>query len=110
MKYSGHFAALFLPLFLALSVAGEDLIRLQLKNSGAQGEIRMHSQMELPVSAMYPEYVIEQSTDLVNWATVAGPFTGGVGVSDELLRVAVPTAGARAFYRAAANVKVTEGG
>lgn len=66
--------------------------------------------MALPVSAMYPEYVIQQSTNLVNWTTVAGPFSGSVGVSDEFLRVAVPTADSHAFYRVVANVKVAAGG
>ena len=66
--------------------------------------------MALPVSAMYPEYVIQQSSNLVNWTTVAGPFSGSVGVSDEFLRVAVPTAGAHAFYRVVANVKLAAGG
>jgi hypothetical protein len=46
----------------------------------------------------------------VNWTTVAGPFSGSVGVSDEFLRVAVPTAGTHAFYRVVANVNVAAGG
>jgi hypothetical protein len=57
-----------------------------------QGELGLHSQMKLPVSGMYPEYVIQQSSNLVNWITVAGPIAGSVGVSDEFMRVAVPTA------------------
>jgi len=66
--------------------------------------------MALPVSAMYPEYVIQQSSDMVNWTTAAGPFSGSVGVSDEMLRVAVPTAGPQVFYRVVANVKMAAGG
>lgn len=91
-------------------VPGADQIRLQLKKSATQGEVRLHSQMELPVSAMYPEYIIQQSSNLVNWTTVAGPFAGSVGVSDELLRVAVPTGGEQGFYRVVANVQVATGG
>ncbi len=112
MKRSGQVAALVLVPFFAFSqsVPGADQIQLQLKKSAAQGEIEMHSQMALPVSAMYPEYVIQQSSNLVNWTAVAGPFSGSVGVSDELLRVAVPTTGAHAFYRVVANVKLAAGG
>jgi len=67
--------------------------------------------MALPVSAMYPEYTIQRSTDMANWETVAGPIAGSVGVSDEFLRVAVPTAGDHAYYRVIANVKLAaEGG
>ena len=76
MKRSGQLAALVLLPFFAFcqSVPGADQIQLQLKKSAAQGEIEMHSQMALPVSAMYPEYVIQQSSNLVNWTTVAGPI------------------------------------
>lgn len=95
---------------LSQSVSGENNIQLQLKKSATQGEIGLHSQMALPVSGMYPEYVIQQSSNLVNWTTVAGPFSGSVGVSDEFLRVAVPTIGSHLFYRAAANVKMATGG
>ena len=112
MKRSGHFAILMLVAFFGFcqSNFSADQITLQLKKSAAQGEIGLHSQMELPVSAMYPEYLIQQSSNLVNWTTVAGPFSGSVGVSDEFLRVAVPTAGSHAFYRVVANVKMAEGG
>jgi hypothetical protein len=89
---------------------GFDQIILQLEKSAAQGDIGLHSQLALPVSAMYPEYVIQQSSNLVNWATVAGPFSGSVGVSDEFLRVAVPTTGSHSFYRVVANMKVAAGG
>lgn len=100
-------AAVF-PSFCGL---GADQITLQLKKSGAQAEVGLRSQMALPVSAMYPEYAIQRSTNMANWETVAGPIAGGVGVSDEFLRVAVPTAGDRAFYRVVANVKLAaEGG
>ena len=92
------------------SVPGQGRVEVQLKTSGTQAEVGIDSQLELPVSAMYPEYVIQQSSNLVNWATVAGPFAGGVGVSDEFLRVAVPAGGGQSFYRAIANVKLAEGG
>lgn len=112
MKRSGQLTALVLVAICAVcqSVSGEDQIRLQLKKSATEGEIGLHSQIGLPVSAMYPEYVIQQSTNMVNWTTVAGPFSGSVGVSDEFLRVAVPTPGSHAFYRVVASVKVAAGG
>src|SRR6478609_11833973 len=112
MKRSGQLKALVLMALCTVcqSVPGEDQTRLQLKKSAAQGEIGLHSQMGLPVSSMYPEYVIQQSSNMVNWTTVAGPFPGSVGVSDEFLRVAVPTPGVQAFYRVIANVKMATGG
>jgi hypothetical protein len=89
---------------------GADLITLELKKSASQAEVGLHSKMALPVSAMYPEYTIQRSTDMTNWETVAGPIAGSVGVSDEFLRVAVPVAGDHAFYRVVANVKLTAAG
>jgi hypothetical protein len=62
--------------------------------------------MALPVSSMYPEYLILRSTNLVSWERVAGPIAGSVGVSDEFLRQAVPMAGNQAFYRVVARVKL----
>lgn len=112
MKRSGQLTALALFAFSAFcqSTFGVDQITLQLKKSGTQGDIGVHSQMALPVSAMYPEYVIQQSSNMVNWTTVAGPIAGSVGVSDEFLRVAVPAAGNHAFYRVVANVKLAAPG
>src|SRR5437016_336007 len=89
---------------------GADQITLQFKQSVAQGEVDLHTQMGLPVGAMYPEYTILLSTNLVDWQAVAGPISGSVGVSDELLRVAVPLAGERAFYRVMASVKLAPAG
>ena len=89
---------------------GADQITLQFKQSVAQGEVDLHTQMGLPVGAMYPEYTILLSTILVDWQAEAGPIRGSVGVSDELLRVAVPRAGARAFYRVVGSVKLAPGG
>src|SRR5262245_14724836 len=112
MRHWGYFKGFFLIAFFTClhPAIGADQITLQLKKSGNQGEIGLHSQMGLPVSAMYPEYVIQQSSNLVDWTTVAGPFSGGVGVSDELLRIAVPTPGSQLFYRTFASVKVAAGG
>jgi hypothetical protein len=87
-----------------------DEIALRFKSHGTQAEVGLHSRLALPVSAMYPEYVIQCSTNLQDWFTVAGPFPGGVGVSDEALRIAVPLAGDRAVYRVAANVKLAADG
>src|SRR5258708_14447800 len=89
---------------------GADQITLQFKQADAQGEVALHSQMALPVGAMYPEYTILCSTNLVDWQAVAGPISGGVGVSDELLRVAVPLAGERPFYRLVPRVKLAPDG
>jgi hypothetical protein len=89
---------------------GADRVTLELKKAGSQVEVGLRSQMALPVSAMYPEYTIQRSTDTVNWQTVAGPIAGSVGVSDEFLRVAVPAAGNHAFYRVVANVKLAAAG
>src|SRR5690349_9794423 len=89
---------------------GADQITLQFKQAVTQGEVALHSQIALPVAAMYPEYTILRSTNLADWQAVAGPINGSVGVSDELLRVAVPLAGARAFYRVAASVKLASDG
>lgn len=112
MKPSSHFKGLVLSALCVFcpSAFGADQIALQLTKSHTQGEIGLHSKMALPVSAMCPEYVIQQSTNMVDWNTVAGPFSGSIGVSDEFLRVAVPTVGAHAFYRAIANVKMATGG
>lgn len=112
MKRSGISGAL---IFLAATVFSlptfcADQITLQFKRSDTQGEIGLHSRMELPVSAMYPEYLVQQSVNLVDWTTITSPLTGGVGVSDESLRVSVPPAGGHAFYRVIANVKMAPGG
>jgi hypothetical protein len=106
-----RFLHLLAPTILILSqtcfpVLGADQVMLQFKKSGGQGEVGLRSQMALPVSAMYPEYTILRSTNLVQWETVAGPISGSVGVSDEFLRQAVPVAGEQAFYRVAAKVKL----
>ncbi len=94
----------------SFSSLGADQITLKFRKSGPQAEVGLHSQMALPVSAMYPEYIIQRSPDLTNWETVAGPIPGSVGVSDEFLRVAVPTAGNHAFYRVIANVRLAAEG
>jgi len=100
-----------LPAILAISTSSNgssaaDRITLQFKHAAAQGEVGFHSPMALPVSAMYPEYTILRSTNLVNWQVVAGPIRGSTGVSDELLRVAVPLAGNHASYRVRADVNL----
>ena len=112
MKPSSRIKVLAVVALLIFSQSAfcADRITLQLKKSGALGEIGMHSQMELPVAAMYPEYWVQQSSNLVDWANAAGPFSGGVGVSDEFLRIAVPTAGAHEFYRVVASPKLASGG
>lgn len=96
--------------FAALPCMAGDEINLSLKTQGTQAELRLHSRLGLPVSAMYPEYTIQCSTNLQDWFPVAGPVNGGVGVSDEELRVSVPLQGDRAVYRVVANVKLAEDG
>jgi hypothetical protein len=102
--------AIFALSVFCLSSSGADQITLQLTKSATQAEIGLHSRMALPVSAMYPEYTILRSTDMVDWQMVAGPIAGSVGVSDEFRRVVVPTAGDHAFYRVMANVKLAADG
>ena len=96
--------------FLASTGFGADEIGLHFKSQGAQGELRLHSRLGLPVSAMYPEYTIQCSTNLQDWFPVLGPLNGSVGVSDEELRFAVPFAGDHAIYRVVANVKLAADG
>lgn len=83
-----------------------DCVRLGFDASPGVGQIRIHSQMGLPVCSMYAEYTILRSTNLVEWETFAGPVAGGVGVSDEMLRQMVTLGGDRAFYRTVADVKL----
>jgi len=109
---SRHFSILFrvFSVFVLLTAAparGSDSVVLQFSPAGPQGAIGVHSTMGLPVSSMYSEYTILRSTNLQTWETFAGPVYGGVGVSDEFLRYAVPQAGQLAIYRVVANVKTT---
>ena len=99
--------AIGILLLAAVTTNATNQVVLQFSPAGAQGAVALHSTMSLPVSSQYSEYTILRSTNLQSWETVAGPIAGGVGVSDELLRNAVPLAGPRAFYRVAANVKLT---
>ena len=110
MKVPRCFLGILVLVFLSRSSFGGDQVILDFQKRSAQGEVGLHSQLALPVSAMYPEYTIHRSTNMVNWEAVAGPVAGGVGVSDEFLRVAVPTAGNRAFYRVVTSVKLAPGG
>jgi len=105
VRLSPLLAALcFLPIWDSSLEADE--ITVQFKQSTSQAVLELHSRMTLPVSAMYPEYTILCSTNLESWRPVAGPIKGSVGVSDELIRNAVPFAGERAFYRIQANVQL----
>ena len=51
--------AAFACLLTSFSSLGADRITLELKKSGSEAEVGLHSQMALPVSAMYPEYTIQ---------------------------------------------------
>src|SRR5664279_2921209 len=106
-QLSNLFPATFLLTMLAGTPASAtDQVVLQFNQAGTQGAVALHSTLGLPISSMYPEYTILRSTNLQTWEPVAGPVNGGVGVSDELLRCAVPLAGQQAFYRVVANVKL----
>lgn len=94
-----------LTLWMNQVAPAADQVVLQFNPAGSQGVVALHSTFGLPVSSQYPEYTIQRSTNLQTWESVASPVSGGVGVSDELLRNAVPLAGQRAFYRVVANVK-----
>src|SRR5438445_3750708 len=107
--FSLSFLALLTISISRVSSFGADQITLQFKQSAAQGEVDLHSHMALPVGAMYPEYTILRSTNLLDWQAVGGPTSGSVGVSDESLRVTVPLAGDHAFYRLLASVKLAAG-
>lgn len=106
-QLSNLFSVAILLTFLTnISVHAADQVVLQFNPAGSQGAVALHSTLGLPVSSMYPEYTILRSTNMQTWEPVAGPVSGGVGVSDEFLRCAVPLAGERAFYRVVANVKL----
>ena len=93
--------------FLTNSPAkASDAVVLKLNPAGSQDALSLHSTFSLPVSSQYPEYTIQRSTNLQTWETIGAPVSGGVGVSDELLRCAVPLAGQQSFYRVVANVKL----
>src|ERR1035437_5730439 len=107
-QLSNLFSVAILLTFLTnVSVHAADQVVLQFNPAGSQGAVSLHSTLGLPVSSMYPEYTILRSTNMQTWEPVVGPVSGGVGVSDELLRCAVPLAGKQAFYRVVANVKTT---
>ena len=107
-QLSNLFSVAILLTFLTnVSVHAADQVVLQFNPAGSQGAVALHSTLGLPVSSMYPEYTILRSTNMQTWEPVVGPVSGGVGVSDELLRCAVPLAGKQAFYRVVANVKTT---
>jgi hypothetical protein len=95
---------------LASSGLAGDEVGLRFTSHSTDGELRLHSRLELPVSAMYPEYTILCSTNLRDWVPVGAPHNGSVGVSDEELRFAVPMGDAAALYRVVATVKMAEAG
>ena len=79
--------------FLTNSPAkASDAVVLKLNPAGSQDALSLHSTFSLPVSSQYPEYTIQRSTNLQTRETIGAPVSGGVGVSDELLRCAVPLA------------------
>ena len=82
MKPLSHLPAVIVILISTFSRSAfcADQITLQLNKSDTQAQIALHSQMVLPVSGMYPEYVIQQSSNLVDWTTAAASVSGGVGV------------------------------
>ncbi len=108
-QFDHRFVVIIVILWMALALTradAADQVVLQFNSDGSQGAVSLHSTLALPVSSMYPEYTILRSTHMQTWEPVAGPLPGGVGVSDELLRSAVPLAGDQAFYRVTANIKL----
>ncbi len=100
-------AVILWAIFLAgVTARASDKVVLQFNPAGSTGAVTLHSTMALPVSSMYSEYTIQRSTNMQTWETVAGPVSGGVGVSDELLRYGVPMSGDHAFYRVVAPKKL----
>lgn len=97
---------MLLAVLLNLEATAADTVVAQFKPAGSQGEVALRASLSLPVSSMCGEYTIERTTNFQTWETVAGPVSGGPGVSDELLRSVVPLAGERAFYRVVAKVKL----
>ena len=84
---------------------GADQVVVGVRKAGGQVELNWHAKLKLPVSATYPAYTVLRSLDARTWEPVAGPVNGSVGVSDELLRIAVPLAGDHAFYRVVADIQ-----
>jgi len=91
---------------IPVAATAADEVMLSLRTQGTESRLSLQSQFDLPVSAMFPEYFIQHSPDMLAWTNVAGPIKGGVGVSDELLRVTVPSPGDRGFYRVVASVRM----
>jgi hypothetical protein len=84
---------------------GADQVVVGVRKTGGQVEVNWHAKLQLPVSATYPAYTVLRSLDARTWEPVAGRVNGSVGVSDELLRVALPLSGDHAFYRVVADIQ-----
>src|SRR5439155_1927612 len=111
LKFRKCFLTTALLIYFARDTSpAADQVLLQFNPAGLQGEVALRSNMGLPVSAMYPEFTIWRSTNLQTWQPFSSPISGHAGVSDEFLRVAVPLAGDRAFYRVVANIKLAPAG
>src|SRR5262249_53888283 len=82
-----------------------DQVTVQFQQKGGQAEVNWHARLQLPVSATFPTYSVEQSQDLRSWQPVGQPVSGSVGVSDEVLRLAVPLTSDHAFYRVVATIQ-----
>jgi hypothetical protein len=108
----GHVFAFtgLIPSLLVGAAFGADQVVLQLRLAGGQPEVHWHANFQLPVSGTFPAYTIQRSTDMRAWEVVAGPVSGGIGVSDETLRLALPPDGGRAFYRVVASVQPAPAG
>lgn len=102
------FAWLCSCLILAGSTASAtDQIVLRYEQTGAQGTLALKSKLGLPISGMYPEYTILCSTNLQTWFPLTNSLKGGVGVSDELLRAAVPQFGKQAVFKVRADLRMS---
>jgi len=104
---SGRIILLWGALCVSSTLAGAAPLETALQRNNGGTELRVHSRVPLPVSSMAVEYTIFRSTDMNVWEPVGPPISGSPGLSDELLRVAVPGGGDRAFYKVLASPKPT---
>lgn len=100
---------LALSILLAWPAKAADSIMMRLQPGEPAPVLEWHSQINLPLAGMAPEYIIEWSSDLSNWQQLGAPVPGGVGIGDEVMRRVVSGAPAKAFYRIRATVNAVSG-
>lgn len=102
----GMFATVTFLLSLPGSLMAADEVTVQLQQAGEQGVLRWHAQRQLPVSAMYSEYSLEQSTNLQTWEAAGTPVNGEPGVSYESIGVRLPLDAGAKFYRVVSRTRL----